>query len=71
MSFFQLELKQQNQLINLYQKPKIFGPNFNKLQKPQIFFRNKGKNLVKMQKKRESEFNNNRRNYDFVNNAPR
>ena len=31
---------------------------------------NKAKNLVKMQKKRESELNNNRRNYDFVNNAP-
>lgn len=31
---------------------------------------NKAKNLVKMQQKRESELNNNRRNYDFVNNAP-
>ena len=31
---------------------------------------NKAKNLVKMQKNRESELNNNRLNYDFVNNAP-
>ena len=62
--------KQQNHINKSLSKgPKIFVPKPSKLGKKSSNS-NKGKNLVKMQKKRESELNNNRSNYDFVNNAP-
>lgn len=61
---------QQKRINNtLSKKSKLFVPTPSKLGRKSSNS-NKGKNLVKMQKNREAQINNNRLNYDFVNNAP-
>lgn len=61
---------QQNRINkSLSKKSKKFQPKPSQLGKKSSNS-NKAKDLVKMQKNRESKLNNNRRNYDFVNNAP-
>lgn len=65
-----IKTTQQKRINNtLSKKPKIFVPTPSKLGRKSSNS-NKGKNLVKMQKNREAQINNNRLNYDFVNNAP-